>query len=256
MTTSYNGWTASKNSAEFGGLDNSPIPDTDVTFAPGFRRGDVAFVLQQFFARFHVRVEPLVAGWCWGYFFKTSANSAALISCHSSASAGDANAPRHPNGKKGTFTAAQVAEIRRLLAEFDGLIYWGGDGWGKGTWDEMHFEIRTGVTVLQIATLADRLRGRPSSPLGAPSPNPPEPWLALPDLRLGTASAATQSWQRWFNAYPFKPAILPVISPTDVHFGPKTEAAIKAVQTRYGLTPDGIVGPRTKRLLWDLGWRG
>ena len=35
------------------------------------------------------------------------------------------------------------------------------------------------------------------------------------------------------------------ISPAVTNFGPKTEEAVKAFQTKHGLTPDGIVGDKT-----------
>jgi peptidoglycan hydrolase-like protein with peptidoglycan-binding domain len=35
----------------------------------------------------------------------------------------------------------------------------------------------------------------------------------------------------------------------DGRFGPRTAAAVRALQDRYGLVPDGIVGPKTSRLL-------
>ena len=38
------------------------------------------------------------------------------------------------------------------------------------------------------------------------------------------------------------------ISPAVTNFGPKTEEAVKAFQTKHGLTPDGIVGDKT----WGL----
>jgi peptidoglycan hydrolase-like protein with peptidoglycan-binding domain len=44
--------------------------------------------------------------------------------------------------------------------------------------------------------------------------------------------------------------------PAGPSFGPQTEAALKKVQARYGLADDGIVGPKTKELFWDLGFRG
>jgi peptidoglycan hydrolase-like protein with peptidoglycan-binding domain len=90
---------------------------------------------------------------------------------------------------------------------------------------------------------------------GAPAPQPPptsgQPWLALPAVR-----SRPRSFQNWYNRHPFSPPLLPVISPVADTFGPQSEAALKKVQARYGLTADGIDGPKTKKLLWDLGWRG
>jgi putative chitinase len=38
------------------------------------------------------------------------------------------------------------------------------------------------------------------------------------------------------------------ITPAVTNFGPKTEEAVKAFQLKHGLTPDGIVGPKT----WEM----
>ena len=39
----------------------------------------------------------------------------------------------------------------------------------------------------------------------------------------------------------------------DGKFGPKTEAAVKRFQSRYGLKVDGVVGPKTRAKLFAQG---
>lgn len=156
METSYNGWTASKNPADFGGI--SPLVVAGEQFAPGVRNGDVWFVLQYVAEQFHARVEPLYfKGWHdaddWGFNYRTNRN-ANNLSCHSSGTAIDCNATRHPNGKRGTFTASQVTEIRKILAEVDNVVFWGGDY--TGTPDEMHFEISKAPAA--VKAVADRIK--------------------------------------------------------------------------------------------------
>jgi peptidoglycan hydrolase-like protein with peptidoglycan-binding domain len=333
VLTSYNGWTASANPADFGGLE--PLVIDGESFAPGVRAGDVALVFRHFWTDFSRHVEPLVrADWHqaddWGYAFRRNRN-ANNLSCHASATATDGNATRHPNGKRGTFSADQANSIRYLCkVKYRGLLRWGGDF--TGTPDEMHVEIIG--TPGQIAALAMDLRGGPSTPPPAssevtyeqrddaplgkrvlylgkvgsdvgfvqrwlgiadddhfgpatrdrvreyqeqrglkadavvgpntwaamgidgpvtlPEPDPaPQPWLMLPAVR-----SRPKSFQTWYNRYPFKPALLPTIRPVANNFGPQSLAALKKVQKRFGLKADGIDGPVTKKLLWNLGWRG
>lgn len=177
MAVSYNGWSASTDNRDFGGLDNRAV--AGVHMAPGVRAGDVATVLFYVAEQFHHRVEALVPGWCWGYYYRQNRN-AANLSCHSSATAIDLNAPRHPNGKRGTFTKAQVAEIRAIQFEVQKVVRWGGDF--TGTPDEMHFEIvASPATVGLVASQLTRKVAGPLPALPTKPVKPPTPRHVLED---------------------------------------------------------------------------
>lgn len=160
MLRAYNGWPASRDPADFGGLDNRDVPGAPgVKLAPGVRAGDAAVVLFYFAAQLHARVEPgtlYAAGDEWGWSFRPSKNDAKLLSTHAAGVSFDWNATRHPNGRRGTFTTEQVATIRRIQAEVSHAVYWGGDAWGTGTPDEMHYELVDDQQL--IGDVAARLR--------------------------------------------------------------------------------------------------
>lgn len=174
---SYNGWPASKSPANFGGLEKIVVAGE--SFMPGVRAGDVATVLRYVAEQMHRRVEPIIAaGWHdaddWGYSYRPNRNNPRVLSCHSSGTAIDYNATRHPNGRRGTFSKAQVAGIRAILGEVEKSVRWGGDF--TGTPDEMHFEIIANATTL--ARVAARLNGYKPSP----APIPPELEDELPSV--------------------------------------------------------------------------
>jgi peptidoglycan hydrolase-like protein with peptidoglycan-binding domain len=158
-------------------------------------------------------------------------------------------------------TKAQVVD--ELMAYLEGVVYSGKGAWGNGTVDDMHAEIAEGASAAHVQAVADKIL-RDFGPIegwaarspylgGTPAPAPaaPTPWLDLRDVRL-----TPRKFQAWYNAYPFAPALLPIIRPLADNWGPQSDAALRKVQGRYGLEVDGICGPKTKRLLWDLGWRG
>jgi hypothetical protein len=167
--TSYNGWPASDDK---GAIHVEPFGDAvGFPFPGGVRADDVTAVLGYVATQLHNRVEPCVSGWCWGYSYKQNVNNPSQLSCHASGTAIDWNAPDHPNGSSGTFTAAQVGTIYAILDEVQGAVDW------LSGYDEMHFEI-----CVDAATLADVARQLPAGG-GGPTPSP-EPTPAEDDDML------------------------------------------------------------------------
>jgi hypothetical protein len=244
VTASYNGFKASPHPADFGGLDNSFVPGTSVKLAPGVRAGDVATVLFYVAAQLDARVEDGDQGTDeWGYSYRASKNSASLLSCHSSATAFDWNAMRHPNGKRGTFSKAQVATIRAILAEVDNIVYWGGDAWGNGTPDEMHFEIAEGTTLEKVAEVATKIRGgvKPTTPAPTPATDFYRGALGSRVLSNGCKGDDVTALQHIFNTrFPLYSKLT-----VDGDFGARTEAVVREFQKRSRLAVDGIVGRKT-----------
>jgi hypothetical protein len=155
---SYNGWPASIDAKAIG---VASFVVAGVSFPGGVKAGDVATVLGHVAAQFHARVEHLVSPGCWGWSYRQNRN-AANLSCHSSGTAIDCNAPKHPNGIEAShnFTRAQIAEIHRILAEIPELaevVHWGGDWHAPLTPDPMHFEIHD-HDLAKLARVAARIR--------------------------------------------------------------------------------------------------
>lgn len=148
---SQNGWPASRDSTLI--RVDKAFTVAGVTFPNGVRSGDVETVLRYLCEQFHSTVEHLIKGECWGYYYKDIEGSTTL-SNHASATAVDLNAPKHPMGVRGTFTAAQRAAIRAILTYLGGVVRWGGDYVGRA--DEMHFEINADATA--VAKVAAKIR--------------------------------------------------------------------------------------------------
>lgn len=153
--TSYNGWPANSDKAAIGVVSSEWFPG-------GAKAGDVTTVLAYVAREFNARVEPLTAGWGWGYTYKANVNNPSQLSCHASGTALDLNAPDHPNGSSGTFTDAQRGQIYAILDEVQGAV-----SWLEG-YDEMHFEIQVSAT--DLAQVAATL---PAGGGSAPTPTPP-----------------------------------------------------------------------------------
>lgn len=136
MNKSQNGWTASKVRAEID-IESFLIPGTKIKLACNRA---VAPLLVGFAAEFHELIEPIDEGGLddWGYAFRDVRGVPGKLSNHSSGTAIDLNATKHPLGKAGTFPAEKVPMIKALAKKYS--LTWGGsDNWRRK--DEMHFEI-------------------------------------------------------------------------------------------------------------------
>lgn len=133
--TSPNGWPASEDRQAIG-IKSYPIPGTNIKIACADK---VAPLLINFCKEFHELVEPINQGQLddWGYAFRMTRGSDKILSNHSSGTAIDLNAIKHPLGKSNTFTREQTNIINLLITKYG--LNWGGNY--KKRKDEMHFEI-------------------------------------------------------------------------------------------------------------------
>ena len=151
MQTSYNGWPASKDQAEIG-IKSYPVPGT----ASKLRCAEaVAPLLIGLAAEFHELIEPLNVGSLddWGYCYRPIRGQTDKLSNHSSGTAIDLNASRHPLGQVGTFESGKVPMLRALAHKYG--LTWGGDY--KSRKDEMHFEIS--IDAVKVAALIKKIQG-------------------------------------------------------------------------------------------------
>ena len=130
------------------------------------RQGAAGDLLVYAATRWHREVETLRGADgvldCWGYAPRTIRGSSTTLSNHASGTALDFRARTHPLGRAGTYTPAQIAAIRRILADCRHALRWGGDYTGRK--DEMHVEVivdeatcRTVLTTLKATPEEDTM---------------------------------------------------------------------------------------------------
>jgi hypothetical protein len=172
LVRSQNGWSANDRSM----VASYQIPGGKVAL----RKGDVSVILIWCAQRWHETVEPLVWPGNWGYAERPVRGSATTLSNHASGTAIDLNAPKHPLGVRGTFSAGQVRAVRAILGFCEGVVRWGEDYRSRA--DGMHLEINAGAA--DVRRVADKIRALPSSggfvaagkTLAPPPPPPAPPW--------------------------------------------------------------------------------
>lgn len=147
--TSSNGWPASKYPADID-IQLFPVVGTKIRLRC---QAEAGRILSAFAAEFHEKVEPLDEGQLddWGYAYRNVRGTTDKLSNHSSGTAIDLNATKHPLGKANTFKPEQQNVIRSLCKKY--ALRWGGDY--KTRKDDMHFEINTSLE--DVKALADKL---------------------------------------------------------------------------------------------------
>ena len=155
---SYNGWPASKD-VESIRIKSYPIPGTKLKIRCAEA---VAPLLIGFCKEFNELIEPIDGGVFddWSYAYRDVRGVPGKLSNHSSGTALDLNATKHPLGKAGTFPAEKVPMIQALAKKYG--LAWGGDY--KNRKDEQHFEIA--VNSLKAAKLIEKLGLHNDKPKG------------------------------------------------------------------------------------------
>lgn len=148
MTTSMNGWPASPDPDEID-CEWYTVPGTRVRLRLTKRAAPLLVAAAK---AWHNRVEPLQEGWCWSYAYRNISGSS-LLSNHSSGTAIDLNAPKHPMGVPAskTMTRRQRRRASRIARRYG--LEWGGNWTSRP--DAMHFEVA--VTPARARVLIERL---------------------------------------------------------------------------------------------------
>ncbi|MFC8226336.1 twin-arginine translocation signal domain-containing protein [Streptomyces sp. NPDC057287] len=124
--TSSNGWEMEKIADDRGNIYTRPVPGTPIDGVQ-VRIGDAEIVLLHVVRRFHYEIDSLrredVVGWSAPEKVRRSHPESNLAS-----GTGIRIRPEsYPAGAHGGFFSPQVAVIRDILAELDGVVRWGGD---------------------------------------------------------------------------------------------------------------------------------
>lgn len=164
MANSENGWQVIPAYGD-ALLHTWRIPTKGGETRINMRRGSVGFVLAHAVLYWDDHIEPVHGKVLddWGYAPRPVRGST-VPSNHASGTAVDVNATRHPLGVKWTMHG-MFNTLRRWLSSSvyvvngRSILRWGGTYSGRR--DEMHIEIRPGVTMRECEIVAKRLMNRP-----------------------------------------------------------------------------------------------
>ena len=244
VAVSQNGWKANDRSL----IASYALPGGGKV---AVRKGDVATILVYVAKRFHSEVENLIWPGNWGYAERPIRGGTSL-SNHASGTAIDLNAPRHPLGKRGTFSKSQVRKIKAILADCGGVIRWGGNYSGRK--DEMHFEINAGSAAVRRVARAIRAGEKPGPSGGATASPGSSGGRQYGDAneRHDVGSRVMRKYTsgtdvRWLQKRLYK--VGQDVGDFDGDFGPTVEKAVRSFQKAAGIKVDGEVYTETIKAL-------
>lgn len=242
MAVSQNGWKANDRSL----IASYNVPGGRIAI----RKGDVATILVYVAKRFHSEVENLIWPGNWGYAERPIRGSR-TTSNHASGTAIDLNAPRHPLGKRGTFSKSQVRKIKKILSDCGGVVRWGGNYSGRK--DEMHFEINAGSARVREVARAIRA-GKKPGPSGGATASP----AGGGGKQYGDSNAKHEVGSRVMRKYTSGTDVrwlqkrlykLGYDLEEDGDYGPSVESAVEKFQKSAGIKVDGEVYTETIKAL-------
>ncbi|MFG2135022.1 M15 family metallopeptidase [Streptomyces sp. NPDC048751] len=149
---SANGWPIATTPPNAdGSIWTCPVPGAG--FGIDLAIGDAETILVHVVRRFHYEIEALRDGDVIGY--RPPAQTKGYDTNHASGTAVDIRPDSYPAGARGGFFAPQLAVIRDLLTDCEGVVKWGGD---FPTPDESHFQIDVPPTSPKVKQVADKIR--------------------------------------------------------------------------------------------------
>jgi hypothetical protein len=161
-TRSANGWGLENAADQGGSIASRPVPGTPVKDLQ-VRLGSPETVLVHLVRRFHYEIAELQPGEVVGWTAPKGLRGPAR--CLASGTAVRVRPGHYPPGARGGYFPLELAVLRDILAELDGVVRWGGDDRAV---DEALFYLAVGPDDTRLAAVAERLRvGEDTSGQGA-----------------------------------------------------------------------------------------